>query len=812
MSTSETLHLTVRLDTPEGSLEPHHVRVIEGMSLLTEAVIEVSLGVEDDPTTLLDHDVTLTWSRNGLPVRTHSLRVSEVRYLGAPNNHPRFRLSLHAPLWFLRLTKDVRKFRDETAKDIVTRVLGEAGIAHRWEIVRTPSSRPYTVQYRESKLDFVLRLLEHEGIFYVFEDDGTLVLRDRSGAAPLVPGSTVFSLRETAGAAQHGAEGITAFRKGTRVGSGRATVNDYDWKKPHTRLLATQAGKRDTALEVYEYQIGYRDLAEGETLARLRVEAYEASKVFAAGASTVLGFGAGRAFEFMHEDGISHGGRYVLRRVEHTYTWHRPGLDFEATGDLSEGAARYENRFEAIPADVPFRPPLVTPRPAIAGTHTAMVRGPAGEEIHTDTWGRAKVQFHWDREAKGTDEDSRWVRVLQETSSSMQLARVGWEMTMGYVGGDPDRPIALARNINGAMIPSYAQPRNQNMMTVKTETYPGKVGYNELRLDDSAGTQQIYVQAELNLVSEVKHDQRESIGRHEKHDVTNHLQRKVDKDQTLSVGASETVTIATDDRAAIGQNRAVKIGGNDTVTVGKGTSAQVGGNDVEKVGSLRMSIVGGFKPPKAEDVIPKPDFKQAAINAAKGVAKGGGIGAVTAEAKALVPNPKEILSKYSKPESLLELVDGTITRTVKHTFSRTVGGAYLALAGGPVAHRGNKVLAELIGGLKVATSAKNSLSQSAKNVLFRAVGGMHLIKAGTDVTTNAEKSSVVIGGGASFTATDKIELKGERLLVEAREKLALKVGDLVIELAPDGIKLAGKVGLKAEDEIQIAGKPDNVTR
>lgn len=810
MST-EALLLTVRLDTPAGSFEPYHVHLIEGMSELTEATVELSLGTEEDPTGLLDEDVVITWSRDGLPLRTHALRVAEVRYLGAPHGHPRFQLLLRAPLWFLRFTKDVRKFRDLSAKDIVTKVLGEAGIAHRWEIARIPASRPYTVQYRESKLDFVLRLLEHEGIFHVFEDDGTLVMRDRSAASPPVPGDALYTLLETAGALRHGTEGVTSFSKGTRVGSGRATVNDYDWKKPAQSLLASKPGKRDVALEVYEYPVGYRDKATGEILAQLRIEAYEAAKVFAAGTSAVLGFGAGRAFAFSHEDGVSHSGRYVLRRVEHTYTWSQPGLDPTMAGGAEGTGAKYENRFEAIPLDVPFRPPLVTPRPVIGGVHTAMVRGPAGEEIHTDSWGRAKVQFHWDREATGTDADSRWVRVLQETSSSTQLARVGWEVSIGYIAGDPDRPIAISRNINGAMIPSYAQPKNQNTMTIKTETYPGKVGYNELRLDDSAAAQQIYVQAERNLVSEVKHDQRETIGRHERHDVTNDIQRKVDRNQTLTVGAGETVNIATVDRSAVGQNRTVTIGGSDTVKIGQSSSLQVGGDDRETVGSVRASIVGGIQPPKVPDLLPKPDVKAGAKAAAAGLAKGGGTGAVAAQAKAMVPTPQSMASRVPSPSSLLDLVDGNITRNVRKTFQRTVGGAYLALAGGPVAHRGNKVLAELVGGLKVATSAKNSLSQSAKDVLLRTVGGMHLVKAGTDVTVNAQKSSLVVGAAASFTSAEKIDLKGERLLVETREKLTLKVGDLLIELAPDGIKLAGKVGLKADDEIQINGKPDNLT-
>jgi type VI secretion system secreted protein VgrG len=800
---SEVLHLTVRLETSMGSLEPHHVRLKEGMSELTDATVELSLGVDDDPTGLLDEDVTLTWSRGGLPLRTHSLRVAEVQYLGAENGHPRFRLLLHPALWFLRFTKDVRKFRDQTAQDIITKVLNEAGIAHRWEIARIPASRPYTVQYRESKLDFVLRLLEFEGIFHVFEDDGTLVLRDRSSGAPPAPGLPLYTLLETAGAGDHGAEGITSFSKGTRVGSGRATVNDHDWKKPATSLLSTKAGKRDVALEVYQYPVGFRDKAAGDLLAQLRVESYEASKIFVAGTSTVLGFGAGLSFSFMHEDGLSHSGEYVLRSVDHTWTWNQRGLDPGVAGSAATGA-KYENRFEAIPVDVPFRPPVVTPEPKIAGTHTAMVRGPAGEEIHTDTWGRAKVQFHWDREATGTDLDSRWVRVLQETSSSMQLARVGWEISMGYVAGDPDRPIALSRNINGQMIPSYTQPKNQNMMTIKTETYPGKQGYNELRLDDSKSTMEIYQQAERNLYSEVKHDQRETIGRHETQTVTTHIQRKVDKDQSLAVGANETVQIATVDRFAIGENRTVTIGANDTIQIGESSTLQVTGNDTETVGATRVSIVGGIAPPSVSSLVPKPDVKAAAQAAAAG-----GIGGLAAHAKAMVPTPQSIAAQLSDP---MAFIDGSISRTVRKTFTRTVGGAYIALAGGPIAHRGNKILAELVGGLKVATSAKNSLSQSARKVLLRTVGGKHFIKAGTDVTTSAQKSTIVIGGAASFTSVEKIDLKGERLLIETREKLTLKSGDLLIELAPGGITLAGKVALKAKDEIQINGSPDNLTK
>src|SRR5262249_41621282 len=149
-----------------------------------------------------------------------------------------------------------------------------------------------------------------------------------------------------------------------------------------------------------------------------------------------------------------------------------------------------------IPAEVPFRPARVTPRPSITGCHTAMVRGPAGEEIHTDEHGRFRAQFHWDREAKGTDADSRWIRYLQESQTGVTLARVGWEVTTAYIDGDPDRPIGLARDINGAMPPAYAPVANPNTMTVKTPSSPATGGFNEIKLDDSKGSMLFYMRAE----------------------------------------------------------------------------------------------------------------------------------------------------------------------------------------------------------------------------------------------------------------------------------------------------------------------------
>ncbi|MEZ4313082.1 MAG: type VI secretion system tip protein TssI/VgrG [Polyangiaceae bacterium] len=431
--------------------------VVEGISRLSSMAVEIASPDAIDFAGVIRGDTTLTVHIDEAPARTWSAQLATARFAGMEEGSMRYRLELRPRLWFLGHTKNTRKFRNMSAKEIIAKVLSEGNIPFEWRAARVPPQRKYCVQYRETNLAFVLRLLEFEGIHYTFTPDDILVLGDRSVTADFVDGSPSYDLLDAAGALDRDELGIHEWKRRARVASGKASVKDFNWKKPRLDLLTSKSAGIDDELETYDYPTGFRNPKDGEYLAQIRLEAQRVPSRTSHGKGNVPSFMPLRKLTFGDSGGPGFSGEYLLVQVEHlmhTAVYNKV---------LSVPSGRvYENRFEVIPSDVPFRPAWETPRPTIEGTHTAMVRGPAGEEIHTDKYGRFRAQFHWDREAKGTDEDSRWVRPLQETATSMVLARVGWEMSIAYIDGDPDRPVGIARNINGAMVPTYGQPAQKS--------------------------------------------------------------------------------------------------------------------------------------------------------------------------------------------------------------------------------------------------------------------------------------------------------------------------------------------------------------
>jgi len=793
----------VFIDTSLGTFDVRRLDVTETVHQPTGGHVELRTAQDPGFGGLVDADVVVRIVRRGLAARAFSLRVASVAYLGIRDGAHAYELALHDALWFQRFVTNVRKFRDMSAREIVAQVLGEAGVAHRFELERAPWSRPYTVQYRETNLDFVMRLLEFEGIHRRAEDDGTIVFSDRSSASPSTP--ALVELLFGGGALSRENEALTRFARGARVGSGAATVNDYNWKTPDRSLLQSRSGAKDTDLEVYDYPVGYRDAGQGATLARLRLEALEAEKRYATGNGDVASFRAGEHFSFAHVDGIAHGGEWFLTEVEHRYEWVGEGL-----------APKFENRFRATPLATPYRPPLSTPAPAIDGLHTAMVRGPAGEEIHTDEFGRFKGQFHWDREAKGTDKDSRWMRMLQETSSSIVLQRVGWEATVAHIAGDPDRPIGIARKINGQMVPTYAQPANQNVMTIKTETYPHKEGANEIRIDDTAGSQSIQVTAQNRLSSEVHNDQHETIRHDETYTVGKTKLHRVGANQTVTVGNDETIDVGADESLEVDGNRSVTIGAKESLKIKESASVGVHSNDSEKVGSVRTSIVGGIKKPELPKLPGAPSLSDAA-GAAKGAATGALQGGQLPSPSSLLPNPQSILGsakgslESAVPKNPLDLLQGQINRNSGLVHDLIVGGAHLAVAGGNISNRTSKLFCEVTGGLKLALSSSDSRAESVRGDCTRVTGVAVMENAGTDIVRSSDSSVVTVGAKASISAPDGFDAHGEHVLVEGLQAVVLDAGDLQIELHPDSIRLRGKGKLKAGTEIKVSGGPDNVT-
>lgn len=754
----------------------------EGMSVLDEARLVIATNRDIDFEKVLRGDARLTLRNGGEATRRWSLKIGSADFLGIDGGALRFAVHLHAAPWLLTHTQNLRKFRDQSAEAIVSAVLDEGKIAHRWNLTRPTASRSFCVQYRESNLAFVQRLLEFEGIYFTFDEEGVMVLEDKSSAAPDVAGKTFFELSEAAGSLTHGEYGVHALRKKSAVVTGKFTTGDFNWKKPKLALLESASAEKDADLEVYEHPSGFREPSEGAHLAQIRLEARRVAASLFEGKGSVPSFAPARVFMFGGNAGAAFSGEHLLVALEHRFTSSTHG----------EAATRtYENSFKTLSRNVPFRPAVVTPVPKVLGTHTAMVRGPAGAEIHTDRHGRHKVQFHWDREAVSTDADSRWIRALQESSTSMALARVGWEVNVGYIHGDPDRPVGLSRHINGVMTPTYAQPANQTVMTIKTPSSPYTGGFNELKLDDVAGSQLFYLQAERDYTGLVKHDKSEKVGNDETHSIGANLARAVSRDQDVGIGVDSVTQVGEHLQLAVGGNRTRTLGGNETVKIGDTASRSTGANESEVVGASRVTVAGGLGPSGSASSA----LEGAAKSAGMALASGGGIAGAMASAKS----------------SAAGMVShGTISRTTSKAIRRAVGGAFVSVSGDDTTLSVTLAYAETVGGNKSTTAMTGGISEQVDGPLTITVGGSVMRTAKSDMTVMSKNSQIEVATDAAYSAGKKLQVSGKVIEIDAPSSLTLGSGGLQIAFDPGSIRMNGTVRFVA-DKISHTGNTLTLT-
>lgn len=739
----------VALELGGAPLQAVVCRVAEGISELTHARVEIASPVDLDLDELMNQEAALSITLDGAAARRWTLRAGSASFLGPTHGSLRYELNLHPRLWLLRFATTTRKFRNMSAEQVVTSVLAEHEVPHEWRLTRPTAVRKYCAQYRETSLDFVLRLLEFEGIYYSFSDDDVLVLADRSSASPPVEGQSHFDLIDAAGALSRGELGVHAFKKGARVASGAATVNDFNWKKPKTPLLESAAAERDAELEVYDYPTGYRRPDQGEVLARLRLEALRVPASFVEARGNVPAFAPARLFTFGAYPNPRFAGEYLITRVEHHLNKHSH-LE-SASGALeAQPGTTYENRLRAIPSAVPFRPPLVTERPTVEGCHTAMVRGPVGEEIHTDRHGRFRAQFHWDREAVGTDDDSRWLRLLQETATSMTLARVGWEMSVAYIDGDPDRPVGVSRHINGVMTPTYGQPANKSRMTIKTPTSPATGGYNELRLEDLAGSMHFDWRAEKDWVGDVEHDRTEAVGNDEIHQVGASWSHAVEHDQELSVGGNHEVKASGSNPLTVSKDRQKTVSGNETVEVGEVLNASTEGSETESVGGDRKTKAGSDS--------------------------------------------------------------GAITRVAEHDLKRTVGGSALTTGVGDIQVLVGDTYKEAVSGSKMTVAREGNITQTVNGKLKLQVSGATMRMSTKDMGISAKNTKVEIAAAARLESSERVSIQSDHIVLEADASLTLRSGSLEIAMTPGSTALKGQIRIESGSNLMVTGNPDNITK
>ena len=523
--------------------------------------------------------------------------VRSFSQLGRADDLVSYRAEVVPWLWFLSLSADCRIFQNLTVPEIVEDVFGGFGYSdYQFKLVKPHPKRVFTVQYKESHLNFVSRLLEEEGIFYFFEHAGgkhTLVLADDNSAIKPCPIQAAARMASTAGPWQ--AEDIvTACECEDAVHTGKVTLRDYDPQQPSLQLESSVAGNEPE--ENYDYPGGYTTVDEGDRLARLQLEAEEATRRVVRGAGNCRSFQIGYRFDLKEHYRRDANQTYMLLEVRHSgragdyLSWDSASFD-------------YRNDFVAIPYSVPYRPMRVAPKPRIRGSQTALVVGKSGEEIWTDKHGRVKVQFYWDRLGKKDENSSCWIRVSHPWAGkgwgALAIPRIGQEVIVEFLEGDPDQPIITGRVYNADQTPPYEPGKGGVVSGVRSNTHKGK-GYNEMSMDDTAGKEKITIHGQFDMGTRVEHDKTESIGNNETIDIGNDRTETVGgnetlsvaKDRTRSVSGSETVTVTLTRTHTVGINEAITVGAAQEVTVGATRALTVGASQTTTVGSSQTTSVG----------------------------------------------------------------------------------------------------------------------------------------------------------------------------------------------------------------------------
>jgi type VI secretion system secreted protein VgrG len=502
-----------------------------------------------------------------------------------------YRVEVIPWLWFLSRSSDCRIFQNLAVPDIVERVFQDHGFAD-FEIKVDRAAYPkldYCVQYRETTLDFISRLMDQAGIFYFFRHEQRrhlLVVADSNAAFRELP-PPENRPRYTEGAQQAGQ--IRAWEHAWQFRPGRWAQKDYDFERPSDALLASEPTvlkfPRADAFERFDYPGGYVDLQRGRKKTRLLMEAEEAAHHAVHGAGSCASFVPGGRFALeVHPIEGEAGKPYVLRRVRHE------AREPSYFAGMEGGVAGYANTFECFPADQAFRPERTARKPVVQGPQTATVTGPAGEEIHTDKHGRVKLRFHWDRNPDGNaDENSScWVRVSQAWAGAgfgaIQIPRIGQEVVVDFLEGDPDQPLVTGRVYNGANPVPYGLPDAATQSGIKSNSSKGGGGSNELRMEDSKGSEQVYFHAQKDLDSVVENNET----RH----VKVNRDTAIDANETVTVGANRTETVHANETIHIVGNRAESVDQNETVAIALTRTHAIGIADTLTVGAARTHTVG----------------------------------------------------------------------------------------------------------------------------------------------------------------------------------------------------------------------------
>ncbi len=539
--------------------------------LLGEAVT-LWIGAEADP--------------DARPIHGMIRRIS--RHHSSGNDNYTWRAEVVPALLFLSCKADCRIFQNMTVVEVLEKLFKLHGVTFTEKrTTKTYPTMKYCVQYRESAFDFASRLMEEFGITYWHEHEAkkhVLVFSDANIKAKMMKPDTLSYGGLATGEKLDWLEQDLEFR------TGAFASRDYNFKTP-----APHSAREPTALkvprmadhEVFDYPGRHQASGRGGELARLRIEEQEAQHNILRGGGNTRTLGCGVRVNVEDIDGAGKE-LMLMTAVRHfardTSFWVTDGQE-----------SRYRNEFTAIPANIPYRPLRITPRPVVQGPQTATVTGPSGSEIHTDKWGRVVVRFHWDRNPDGSKDESCscWVRVSQGWAGKnwgmMHIPRVGHEVIVDFLEGDPDRPVVTGRVYNNDNMPPWALPANKTQSGIKSDSSLGGGGSNEFRFEDKKGSEEVYFHAEKDLKSLIENNEIRDVGGKGTGDRTTTIKH----DDWLKVQNNLKTDVTVDKKTTVGANFEETIGANETRTVTGNIIETVVGNETRLIGGNHLQTVGG---------------------------------------------------------------------------------------------------------------------------------------------------------------------------------------------------------------------------
>ncbi|WP_420390893.1 type VI secretion system Vgr family protein [Marinobacter sp.] len=541
------------------------------------------------PEDVLEQPVDLVMWQDGVPLRRFTGVVNEFVRGDSGHRRTRYDVIVQPPLWRLDLMHNSRIFQTQATDTIVRTLLEERGIIDTvFDLKRTPEEREYCVQHRESDLAFVERLAAEEGWHYRFnhgdvngEDQPALIIADHHSDAPKL--DPVEYNAKAGGSTRQST--VFQFHYRERVRAASVAMKDYTFKNPAYALMHEhQADKLDGQREDYQhydYPGRFKADASGQPFTETRLDALRNDAAIADGQSNRPDFTVGAKVELTDHDNPRLNREWLFTSI--THTGEQPQALEE---DGNNGATTYHNAFNAIPADRTWRP-QVEHRPMMDGPQIALVTGPKGEEIHCDEHGRVKVRFPWDRYSNNDEHSSAWLRVSQGWAGGqygfMALPRIGNEVIVSFLDGDPDQPIITGRTYHATNTPPYALPEHKTRTTLKTQTHKGE-GSNELRFEDEADQQQIYVHAQkdLDLLTE---NNRTEVVKNESH-------RTVDNNEFSHIKGADHCTVDGERRQTVGGDCSQNIGGIFHQKSAQGTLSEAG-TEVHHKASAKVVLDAG---------------------------------------------------------------------------------------------------------------------------------------------------------------------------------------------------------------------------